>query len=295
MRVQEILDQLSTIYGQPTPATMELNNVSFCSLYSAADAPKVIFHCIEKCVKIAILGQNPYTDCQLINNAIRLLLTTGLYQRPLEEWDRLLPASQTWIALQALIQEAFQRRLNATTSTTGHHGYAPPHLYQQNVFGILGKVDDDNEANMVATQVVALTYQSQLMQSMAANTSQHQEHQMAQLTAVQDATHATLHQLIDGMNALAFNVSDTGHGCYVGRGYGGRGHGHGYLQGHGCGPPAYIAGFPHGRGFPQGGFPPTMGTIGSPMDAPLGPPGGFQGGDPGGPPPYRTPPAMNGR
>jgi hypothetical protein len=62
MTVQEILDQLSTIYGQPTPAAMELNNVVFCSLYSAADAPKVIFHCIEKCVKIAILGQNPYTD-----------------------------------------------------------------------------------------------------------------------------------------------------------------------------------------------------------------------------------------
>jgi hypothetical protein len=119
------------------------------------------------------------------------------------------------------------------------------------VFGILGKADDDNKANTVATQVVALTHQSQLTQSTAANTSQCQEHQMAQLSAIQDATHATLHQLIDGMNALAFNVSDTGHGCYVGRGYGGCGCSLGYLQGHGCGLPAYIGGFPHSRGFPQ--------------------------------------------
>ncbi len=86
------------------------------------------------------------------------------------------------------------------------------------MFGILGEENDDNKANTVATQVAALTYQSQLTQSTAAN--------MAQLSAVQDATHATLHQLIDGMNALVFNASDADHGRYVGHGYGGRGHGH---------------------------------------------------------------------
>jgi hypothetical protein len=37
-----------------------------------------------------------------------------------------------------------------------------------------------------------------------------------------------------------------------------------------------------------------MGPVGSPMGAPPGPPGGFQGGNAGGPPPYRTPPEMNG-
>jgi hypothetical protein len=64
-------------------------------------------------------------DCQLINNTIRLLLTTGLYLRPFEDWDCLLPQAQTWLALRAMIQESFQRRLNATTPTAGHHGYSP--------------------------------------------------------------------------------------------------------------------------------------------------------------------------
>ncbi len=110
MATRKILDQLSQTYGQPTPAALELNNVAFCSQYSAADAPKskVLFHCIKNCAKIAILGNNPYTDRQLINNAIRLLLTTGLYTRPFEEWDRLQPAAQMWIELHCLIQEAFQ-------------------------------------------------------------------------------------------------------------------------------------------------------------------------------------------
>jgi hypothetical protein len=103
MSVQEILDQLYNIYSQPTLAAMELNNVAFRSQYYAANAPKVFFRHNKNCAKIAMLGQNPYTDCQLINNAIRLLLTTGLYQRSFEERGRLLPTAQTWIALQALI------------------------------------------------------------------------------------------------------------------------------------------------------------------------------------------------
>jgi hypothetical protein len=175
MGTHEILDQLSEIYSQPTPLAMELNNVAFCSQYSAADALEVLFRRIKNCAEIAILGNNPYTDCQLINNAIRLLLTTGLYMRPFKEWDRLLPANQTWIKLRRLIQEAFQHRVNATAPTAGHHRYAPAQPYQQNVFSILGKVqsnDEESIANTVATQVAALTYQSQLMQSTAANTSQ---------------------------------------------------------------------------------------------------------------------------
>ncbi len=97
MSVREILDQLSSIYGQPTPAAMELNDTTFRGVYLAADAPKVLFRRIEDCAEIAILGRNPYTDRQLLQNAIRLLLTTGLYVRAFEEWDQLQPAAQTWV------------------------------------------------------------------------------------------------------------------------------------------------------------------------------------------------------
>ncbi len=176
METQDILDQLSQTYGQPTLAALEINDVTFCGPYSATSAPEVLFRRIKNCTEIAILGNNPYTDRQLINNAICLLLTTSLYIRAFEEWDRLLPGAQTWIKLRHLIQEAFQRHLNATVPTAGCHGYAP--AYHQNAFGILGTNDSNNKellANMVATQVAALTYQSQLTQTTAAMTGQRQE------------------------------------------------------------------------------------------------------------------------
>jgi len=73
MRVINILDQLSLIYGQPTPTALEANDHIFRSPTSAADDPEVLFRCIEECAKIALLGQNPYTDKQLITNTIRAI------------------------------------------------------------------------------------------------------------------------------------------------------------------------------------------------------------------------------
>ena len=64
---------------------------------------------------------------------------------------------------------------------------------------------------MVTTQVAVLTYQSQLMHLMAANTSQGHNMQLAQLAANQEAHHSTMHQLSDGLNAVAFNISVAGH------------------------------------------------------------------------------------
>ncbi len=97
-------------------------------------------------------------DCQLVTNATHLLLTTVLYTQPFEDWDQLTLAAQTWIALQTMIQEAFQRRLNATAPTAGHQGYAPAMPHQQNAFGILGQnKSDNNSVETVATQVAALT------------------------------------------------------------------------------------------------------------------------------------------
>ena len=61
--------------------------------------------------------------------------------------------------------------------TAGHHGYAPALPHQQNAFGVLANYadSDDDSVETVATQVAALTYQSQLTALTAANSSHHQE------------------------------------------------------------------------------------------------------------------------
>ncbi len=109
MRVIDILDQLSATYGQPTPAALEATDHIFCSPTLAADPPEVLFCRIEECTETALLGKNPYTDKQLIMNAIHLLLSTGLYTCAFEDWDQLGEASKTWIKLCRIIQDAFQR------------------------------------------------------------------------------------------------------------------------------------------------------------------------------------------
>jgi hypothetical protein len=73
-----------------------------------------------------------------------------------------------------MIQNSFQRCLNATAPIAGHQGYAPalPFHFQQNTFGALEESEDnDNNVKTIATQVAALRYQSQLTASTAANTS----------------------------------------------------------------------------------------------------------------------------
>jgi hypothetical protein len=103
MRVINILDQLSATYGQPTPAALEANDHIFRSLTLATDPPEVLFRRIEECTETALLGENPYTNKQLIMNAIHLLLSKGLYTRAFEDWDQLGEASKTWIELCQII------------------------------------------------------------------------------------------------------------------------------------------------------------------------------------------------
>jgi len=140
--------------------------------------------------------------------------------RAFEEWDRLQPAAQTWVALRTMIQEAFQRRLNATAPTAGHHGYAPALSYQ-NAFGALATEDDDNDngeesiTESVSNHLAALTYQSQMTASTAATTTQRNSQQLANIEANQQATHSTLHQIIAQLNAVMFNASDAGRGNQV--------------------------------------------------------------------------------
>ena len=131
-----IISASSTVNPPPQPLT--------------ADAPEVLFRRIEECAEKALLGHNPYTDKQLITNTICLLLTTGLFIRAFEDWDQLADTAKTWIELRRLIQEAFQRRLNATAPTAGHQGYAPALPFQHNAFGALAGNDLDEDDSTAA-------------------------------------------------------------------------------------------------------------------------------------------------
>ena len=108
MEIINIMEQMTTMYRRPTPTALLQSDMLFQSPYSHTDAPEVLFRRIEDCQEIMTLGEDPYTPMQLPNNAIRLLLRCGLYQRNFEEWDRKLAADKIWINLKPFIQEAYQ-------------------------------------------------------------------------------------------------------------------------------------------------------------------------------------------
>jgi hypothetical protein len=85
--------------------------------------------------------------------------------------------------------------------------------HQQNAFKILGQNKlDNNLVETVATQVVALTYQSQMTAWFMASTSQCAEQQFAHLVSQQNMMHENMHQIIAKVNALSFNQSNARHG-----------------------------------------------------------------------------------
>jgi hypothetical protein len=119
-----------------------------------------------------------------------------------------------------------------------------------------------------ATQVAALTNQSQLMANTDTNTSVRQKKQLAHLGTQHQLMHQNMHQLIDGLNAVTFNQSNKGRevscfapGCFAPQGYRGGygrrscGHfGRGFLR-------CRQGRCPSMFGFaPMGGFPPNAGA-----------------------------------
>ena len=249
MTTMVILNQLSTTYGKPTSAALDANDTIFRGPYSAADAPETLFRRMEDCAEVATLGDNPYTDKQLVLATVRHLLTTGLYTRAFEEWDLLAAADQTWIALRRIIQDAFERRLNATAPTAGYQGYAPALPYMlNNAFGALGpsvETDDDDSVDTVTTQLAAVTLQSQLTASTVANSSQRTDQAVQLLAQQQHLLHANQHQIMEHLAALSFNASDAGQGRRPGGG-----------RGRGPAPPPYV----QAPAMPAQGFAPTYQT-----------------------------------
>jgi hypothetical protein len=145
MSVQMILSQLETSYGKPTGTTMWDNDKVFRAPFGANDIPESLFQCLERCQEVAIIGANPYSQMQLVNCAVQLLLQSGVFpMKDFEDWER--EASKTWTDLKRFVQAAYQRKLTVLNlrMTSGTGGYI-----SQNMFNVLG--DDDDDVSVAST------------------------------------------------------------------------------------------------------------------------------------------------
>jgi hypothetical protein len=150
MSICLILEQLKTSYSKPDTMSLFHNNRLFGSPVPATKATEMLFYQIEQCQEIQTITQKPYTPNQIIGNAVRILMLSGIF--PLKEFD-------TWEAvpiksypiLKTFIHKAYTRCLTAIQlcNTAGQQG-----CVQHNIYNILdgGNDDDTNNANTMITQ-----------------------------------------------------------------------------------------------------------------------------------------------
>ena len=149
MTIQAILAQIETTFGRPTSSIVFNNNTRFTSPFDQRDTPENLFHRIEECQEVAILGGAAYTVNQIMGNTMYLLLQSGIFPtREFETWDALLLKS--WPILKTFVQQAYQRRLVASglRNTTGQQGYTA----NQNAFQAF-ETNDDSSVDTTGTNI----------------------------------------------------------------------------------------------------------------------------------------------
>jgi hypothetical protein len=129
------------------------NNTRFTSPFDQREAPEHLFHRIEECQEIAILGGAPYTVQQIMGNTMYLLLQSGIFPtREFEAWDAVVV--KTWPVLKTFVQQAYQRRLIAAglRNTSGQQGYTA----NQNAFQAF-ETNDDSSVDTIGTMIPPAT------------------------------------------------------------------------------------------------------------------------------------------
>ncbi len=156
MFIIDILGQLQVLYGKPNMMMLYTNDTLFRSPMTAGNFPKMLFYRIEQCQEIQCIGNLPYSEEQVIANAVSILLQANIF--PLKEfdaWDAVTP--KTYPALKTFIHAAYGRCLTALAicSTSSQNGYANQMIYNVMEEGI----DDDTDNNTVTTitQMAELT------------------------------------------------------------------------------------------------------------------------------------------
>jgi hypothetical protein len=130
MSIIYIFAQLDATFGKPDAQAILLNDTNFCAPLLLMKTPETLFLQLEECQEVQILALNPYTNKQLIINAVIVLQKANIFPtKDFDDWEAL--PIQTWASMKTFFQKSFTLRLNAISMhpTLGQHGYANPNPY----------------------------------------------------------------------------------------------------------------------------------------------------------------------
>jgi hypothetical protein len=216
MSIRLILKQLEGSYGKLNMMTIDQNNLLFQSPFLPSKTPEMLFYCIEQCQEIQTIAEDPYTPKQIISNAVRLLMASGIF--PLKEFNtwEALPI-KTYPILKTFVHEVYTRRLTSIQlcNTAGQQEYVQNP--NNNMYNVFEEGDDkvmDNDTTITQTAMAATTG-STLGGATNAGTSK---------ATIPSEVSASINQLAANQTAMmnqmaAMQFSPPTHACHTSQGH----------------------------------------------------------------------------
>ena len=227
MTIIDIFAQLNATFGKPDAQAILINDANFRAPLLPMETPETLFLRLEEYQEVQILALNPYTNKQLIVNAVIVLWKANVFPtKDFDDWEAL--PLQTWATMKNFFHEAFTRRLNAISMhpTSGQHGYANP-----NPYAIFDATHDDDDMSTASTHHTMATTTVPPVGSMIGGSAMSPEVALAlaQISHTQNAVMMQMEALLVVPPQHPPNkiIIPTGNQFTRGRGYRGQG-GSGY-------------------------------------------------------------------
>ncbi len=153
MTIIDIFAQLDATFGKPDAQAQLLNDSNFRAPLLPTETPETLFLRLEECQEVQILANNPYTDMQLIINAVLVLRKAAIFPvKEFDDWET--TPLKTWAVMKNFFHEAFTRRLTAISMnpTSRQQGYANP-----NPYAIFNTTHEEDDTSTTSTHHTAAT------------------------------------------------------------------------------------------------------------------------------------------
>ena len=124
VHVRDLLQYLFRNYGRILPHALAENDVMFRKDWDPSSPFESLIDQIETAQEIAEDAVQPYTQAQILNNALHLVQKTGVFVEDCKRWTAKPPNQKTWGNFKShflAAQEQF--RLQQTAAHSGYFGY----------------------------------------------------------------------------------------------------------------------------------------------------------------------------
>ena len=172
LHIRDLLRYLFTNYGRLLPHALAENDATFRKDWDPSAPLETLIDQIESAQEIAIDAMQPYTNAQILSNALHIVQKTGVFTEDIKKWNIKPTAEKTWDNFKIhflAAQEQF--RIQQTTQHSGYFGYlldqqinnkCMPILDAANSLITVSTAREEDMSSLSATHAAYSAQQSQL-------------------------------------------------------------------------------------------------------------------------------------